>query len=183
MAEWRLSLPVLYLFSEASVSVYFRARQAAPRALAIPVLVVSIRYPAGTDFPHSDQWEWMSGLPGHDSFSLSLLSQWEGALAALWSAKNFLPFLPSPTHPHHCQSPNGPPAILPHWASSRISHPLPAGWGRLPCECNASLCCCLIPTSFYIFKNRGGRDIKNCFNLMKTTHPPRVLLSQQQNFP
>ena len=99
MAEWRLSLPVLYLFSEASMSVHLRARQAAPRALAMPVLVVNIKFPAGTDFPHSDQLEWMSGLPGHVPFSPSLLSQWEGTLAALWSAKNFLPFLPSPTHP------------------------------------------------------------------------------------
>lgn len=57
MAEWRLSLPVLYLFSEASVSVHLRARQAAPRALAMPVMVVNIKFPAGTDFPHSDQLE------------------------------------------------------------------------------------------------------------------------------
>lgn len=68
--------------------------------------------------------------------------------------------------------------------SSRISRPLPAGRseGR-PCKCCVSLSCCLIPTSIYIFENRGGRDLRDCFKPMKTTPLRWVLLPQQQILP
>lgn len=68
--------------------------------------------------------------------------------------------------------------------SSRISHPLPAGRSEgLPCKCCVSLSCCLIPTSIYIFEKRGGRDLKNCFKLMKTAPLRWALLPQQQILP